>query len=820
MGNSNAVLQPDGLSGGGIFNFVQQRRNKAFNEKKFRYMGGKTFLKFYKEDTWPLLEEIFERLNISELKGYDLFRTFAIMDQNENGKISLNEIFQYLKYPRTKLTERLFDFSYQETKEINNFNNFSKKELTFLEFSIRIWNFCTLKNDGLARYLFEVFDIEELFYLNKNYLITMYHMVYNTPADEIPIINEFLTRGTIAGLGKDSNTEINNGPVQRLPINFNNIELLKEILSLYVFLYDEKIGAYVITKDSFIETCCKKTYLIEPIIRYQKHLQKKIGGGLLFWRPLIHYRYHHPVIVAYDFKSNTLQDSIDNIISSVDDFISMKKQRESESAEALLQSKSEKLLQDKAVIEKELTIREKQLKADIERAGNNELLKRMQRKWDSYHQAKNHFIHEEFTTQDVWRRREMRLQLYEHLDIAVEAAREYYAWKDKRDIQIMEGTDFDHETRLQDFINNRLITSHYDPRLGSAGGGGHDSASVGGLAAGSIEASVTASSSNDENVFNQIIMTNGKFIYDLLSLIKLYDITLNKLQTDMETDPKKQTPVFKEKELELYNTLIRLQQHYSNFKLLQPEDYSQQNPLEVNQMFGFEPLQEGSLVFSLISPPSTAQGGNRGTGGKTSVKSAPSMDGGSGVGDSLEMVLQRNEKQKKMTDLIEKEAFEEERKLIKKYMRKNEEILLAEKFAHDELLVELKEKVMKMCFRSVMKHQQARERSFFQEEFELMQNQGSRITRLVRLNLLSFSFVISFHLVIFRWEYVLEKDENKFYYVNVDTLEFKHPKTAICEFCDAFIVQNELACDQCQRHRSPKNKLLYRPLGYKDITLE
>ena len=80
-----------------------------------------------------------------------------------------------------------------------------------------------------------------------------------------------------------------------------------------------------------------------------------------------------------------------------------------------------------------------------------------------------------------------------------------------------------------------------------------------------------------------------------------------------------------------------------------------------------------------------------------------------------------------------------------------------------------------------------------------MQDQGSRITR---------------------WEYVLEKVSNKYFYVNIDTLETRHPKTAICEYCDAIIVQNELKCDNCQRYRSPKNKLLYRPLGHKDITLE
>jgi hypothetical protein len=86
---------------------------------------------------------------------------------------------------------------------------------------------------------------------------------------------------------------------------------------------------------------------------------------------------------------------------------------------------------------------------------------------------------------------------------------------------------------------------------------------------------------------------------------------------------------------------------------------------------------------------------------------------------------------------------------------------------------------------------------WWKEEFDVMMNYGSRITR---------------------WEYVLEKDSNKYYYVNLDTLEMKHPKTAICEYCDAVIIPNELQCDNCLKFRSPKNKLLYRPLGTKDLT--
>lgn len=75
-------------------------------------------------------------------------------------------------------------------------------------------------------------------------------------------------------------------------------------------------------------------------------------------------------------------------------------------------------------------------------------------------------------------------------------------------------------------------------------------------------------------------------------------------------------------------------------------------------------------------------------------------------------------------------------------------------------------------------------------------------------------------MIFIRWEYVLQKDVNRYVYVNIDTLQTMHPKTAICEQCDSILVQHELRCSQCDFPRSAKNLKLYRPLGFKDITLE
>lgn len=67
---------------------------------------------------------------------------------------------------------------------------------------------------------------------------------------------------------------------------------------------------------------------------------------------------------------------------------------------------------------------------------------------------------------------------------------------------------------------------------------------------------------------------------------------------------------------------------------------------------------------------------------------------------------------------------------------------------------------------------------------------------------------------------MLEKKTNRYYYMNIDTLELRHPKTAICEHCDGILIQHEKLCLICNSPRSPKTMLLYRPLGFKDMTAE
>ena len=67
------------------------------------------------------------------------------------------------------------------------------------------------------------------------------------------------------------------------------------------------------------------------------------------------------------------------------------------------------------------------------------------------------------------------------------------------------------------------------------------------------------------------------------------------------------------------------------------------------------------------------------------------------------------------------------------------------------------------------------------------------------------------------WEFVFDPDQMRHVFVNTDTMQVAHEKTAICHECDAVFAQSDLRCADCDAPRSAKNLKLYRPLGFKEL---
>eukprot|EP01034_Spumella_vulgaris_P023255 gene23255-29460_t len=148
--------------------------------------------------------------------------------------------------------------------------------------------------------------------------------------------------------------------------------------------------------------------------------------------------------------------------------------------------------------------------------------------------------------------------------------------------------------------------------------------------------------------------------------------------------------------------------------------------------------------------------------------------------------------------LLKHRNFDDEMKLVRKYAKSSERAEADEK-AHKELSRLIRVKTMAALHLRLKTEEEERRREYIRGAFDIATNFGSRITR---------------------WEFLLDKENNRMVYMSIDTMQIRHAKTAICEQCDAIFIQHELKCDGCDAPRSAVNQKLFRPLGFKDITKE
>jgi len=115
---------------------------------KRRYLKGMTPKKFYEDELKPSMREVFEILHLDNAHGWKLFLTFIDVDADCGGTVGLDEFHDYFEMTETKFSERVFG-----TLDLENTG-----ELEFREFCIGVWNYCTLSNDQIIKFCFDLFD--------------------------------------------------------------------------------------------------------------------------------------------------------------------------------------------------------------------------------------------------------------------------------------------------------------------------------------------------------------------------------------------------------------------------------------------------------------------------------------------------------------------------------------------------------------------------------------------------------------------------------------------------------------------------------------
>ncbi|KAJ1404550.1 hypothetical protein B484DRAFT_404751 [Ochromonadaceae sp. CCMP2298] len=364
--------------------------------KNARYMGGKSLLKFFTEDVHPAMEHLFERFMMSEADGFEVFKTFALSDLNQDGDVDVDEVFRYMGGRRTKFTERLF---YSEPHL--DHEGLKKNGLNLNRFLIALWGYCTLDNAGLARYVFEIYDVDEHDLLEREDVVSMFRMLYDT----------------------------------------NDFE--EDYIKMFKFEEYQKLS-----KDNFCRIAAKDRFLLQPAIDYQRRLQKNCGGAKL-WARLREHRVNKLADIEADH--NTLADAVDAIVVSSQDF---KLARAHHTADLQLKRAQSKISFDADMAERELKLLQRRNEAGDRQARSNAPDRNMHQAWSILLAKKTRFEQDEYlkSPKDLARRNDDRTELFELYDIAYRVSLVYWEYKDGADLQLTVGADADHELRYQDHL--------------------------------------------------------------------------------------------------------------------------------------------------------------------------------------------------------------------------------------------------------------------------------------------------------------------------------------------------------------------------------
>lgn len=359
-----------------------------------RYIGGKSYLKYFHDDIWQESEELCDKLGFTAAAAFLVFQIFANIDANQHGIVEADACTKFIGGTPNAFTKRVFFIGKKDNEDG------SKPGFTFTEFIIKLWAFCSLSSEGLARYTFEIFDPDNEGIVEKPDLETMFRMLYGTTEHD------------------------------------------ERYLSIYPFDSRDRI-----TKADFISNSFKKMKfpLLKPAIEYQTKIRRRIGGRAL-WRYLAQYRSSH--FRSFDSEAMTLAEALLDIVQ----FEDPNRRKEKATAAALLEyNRLQVELENKALTE-QLVTREAELAEEQRRRDLLNENRHMVKAKANLDKWRRHMMDTEYTTLNASQRQDHKEQLYELLDTYVNEFNEFWEWKDNKDISITEGTEGDHEYRYLDHM--------------------------------------------------------------------------------------------------------------------------------------------------------------------------------------------------------------------------------------------------------------------------------------------------------------------------------------------------------------------------------
>jgi serine/threonine-protein phosphatase 2B regulatory subunit len=110
----------------------------------------------------------FDQLTLTESDISKLYKIFCFADVSKSGTIILEEMLMYFKLNDNNFARRIFAI----------FDDDDSGDIDFREFVISTWNYCTLSDQTLGLFAFDLYDKNASGYLDKEDIKIMFEDVY------------------------------------------------------------------------------------------------------------------------------------------------------------------------------------------------------------------------------------------------------------------------------------------------------------------------------------------------------------------------------------------------------------------------------------------------------------------------------------------------------------------------------------------------------------------------------------------------------------------------------------------------------------------
>ena len=161
--------------------FKRKKKEKA----ERRYLGGLRFEKYFDEVLWVEHREVFEILNLTRMRAFEVFEAFAEIDEDVSGEISVNEFHEWLAFKKTKFSARVFGILDSDGSGF----------LDFKEFLTGVWNWNTYDAALITKLAFSLFDVSKSGELELCEFDGMIRMIYGVDRADPDLLKKIDSNG-------------------------------------------------------------------------------------------------------------------------------------------------------------------------------------------------------------------------------------------------------------------------------------------------------------------------------------------------------------------------------------------------------------------------------------------------------------------------------------------------------------------------------------------------------------------------------------------------------------------------------------------------